>query len=88
MVFPAMGSKKSGLFSPKCDFPEKSPISGYQHRADGLWTAFLLALTPPPVLPDIADFGMMTTPIQTSVSCYTDSFENLEFAAHRKKMKL
>ena len=36
----------------------------------------------PPVLPDNADFGMMTTPIQfSSVSCYTDSFENFEFAA-------
>ena len=41
---------------------------------------------PPPVLPDLADFGTMTTPIQTSsVSCYTDSFENLEFAALLKE---
>ena len=41
---------------------------------------------PPPVLPDIADFSMMTTPIQTSsVSCYTDSFEKLEFAALLKE---
>ena len=41
---------------------------------------------PPPDLPDNSDFGMMKTPIQTSfVSCYTDSFENLEFAAHLKE---
>ena len=42
--------------------------------------------SPPPVLPDVADFGMMRTPIQTSsVSCYTDSFENFEFAALLKE---
>ena len=41
---------------------------------------------PLPVLPDIADFGMMTTPIQiSSVSCYTDNFENLEVAALLKE---
>ena len=79
-MFPAMGGKKSGLYSPKSTV---SPIYGYQHRADGLWTASLLALT---LL--LADFGMITTPIQTSsVSCYSDSFENLEVVALQKKIE-
>ena len=40
----------------------------------------------PPVLPDIADFGMMTALIQNfSVSCYTDSLENFEFSVLFKK---
>ena len=48
-----------------------------------------LSPLPPPVLPDIADFGMTTTPIQTSsVSCYTDSFEKLEFGALLKENEL
>ena len=90
MVFPAMGSKKSGFFAPKstvwtppknlqslaintepmdCELPPSSPSP-----------------FPPIVLPDIADCGTMTTPIHTSsVSCYNDSFENLEFAALLKE---
>ena len=90
MVFPARGSKKSGFFAPKstvwtppknlqslaintkpmdCELPPSSPSP-----------------LPSPVLPDIADFGTMTTPIHTSpVSYYTDSFENLEYAALLKE---
>ena len=36
----------------------------------------------PPILPDITDVGVLRSPVPTStVSCYTDSFADLEFAA-------
>ena len=41
---------------------------------------------PPPILPDITDVGVLTSPVPTStVSCYTDSFADLEFAALSKE---
>ena len=41
---------------------------------------------PPPILPDITDVGVLTSPFPTStVSCYTDSFSDLEFAALLKE---
>ena len=37
---------------------------------------------PPPILPDITDVGVLTSPVPTStVSCHTDSFADLDFAA-------
>ena len=41
---------------------------------------------PPPILPDITEVGVLTSPVPTSiVSCYTDSFVDLEFAALLKE---
>ena len=41
---------------------------------------------PPPILPDITDIGALTSPVPIStVSCYTDSFADLEFAALLRK---
>ena len=41
---------------------------------------------PPPILSDITDVGVLTSPVPTStVSCYTDSFAGLEFAALLKE---
>ena len=41
---------------------------------------------PSPVLPDTVHFGMLTSPVQTlSVSCYIDSFGDLEIAALLKE---
>ena len=41
---------------------------------------------PPPILPDITDVSVLTSPVLTSaVSCYTDSFADLDFAALLKK---
>ena len=86
MVFPAMGSKKSGFFAPKSTVwtPPKilQSLGINTEPMDSELPHYSPSTIPPPVLPDIADFSMMTTPIQTSsVSCYTDSFQNIEFAA-------
>ena len=41
---------------------------------------------PPPILPDIVNFAMPTSPVATfSVSCCTDSFEDLEIATLLKE---
>ena len=41
---------------------------------------------PTPILPDITDVLVLTSPVPTStVSCYTDSFADLEFAALLKE---
>ena len=86
MVFPAMGSKKSAFFAPKSTVltPSKN-LQSLAINTEPMDCELPLSSPsnpPPPVSPDIADFGTMTTPIQTSsVSCYTDSFEKLEFAA-------
>ena len=41
---------------------------------------------PPPILPDISDVGVVTSPVPSStVSCYTDTFADLEFAALLKE---
>ena len=48
----------------------------------------LLSLSPVPllILPDITDVGDLTSPVPTStVSCYTDSFADLDFAALLKE---
>ena len=40
----------------------------------------------PPILPDITDVGVSTSPVPTStVYCYTDSFADVEFAALLKE---
>ena len=37
---------------------------------------------PPPILPDITDVGVLTSPVPTAtISCHSDSFADLEFAA-------
>ena len=42
--------------------------------------------TPPPILPDITNNGVLTSPVPTStVSCYIDSFADWEFAALLKE---
>ena len=44
------------------------------------------SLVPPPILPDLTDVGVLTSPVPTStVSCYTDSSADLEFAALLKE---
>ena len=86
LVIPAMGRKKSGSFAPKSNV--RTPPKNLKSSAintepmDCELPLSSPSALPPPVVPDIADFDMMTTPIQpSSVSCYTDSFKNLEFAA-------
>ena len=90
MVFPALGSKKSSFVAPKSTVwtPPKNLQSLVVNTEPIDCELPLSSPSPilPPNLPDIADIGMMTTPIPTSsVSCYTDSFEKLEFAALMKK---
>ena len=51
------------------------------------WNTFLSpSLVPPPILPHITDVSVLASPVQNStVSCYTDSFADLEFAALLKE---
>ena len=77
MVFPAMGSKKSVFFATKSTV--WTPPKNFQSLAINTEPMHCeLPLSPsspltPLVLPDIADFGMMTAPNQTSPSLATQT---------------
>ena len=84
MVFLAMGSRKPGFFAAKTTV--WTPPKNRQSLAINTepMDCELPPSSPSPLPPP--DFGLMTTPIRTSsVSYYTESFENLEFAALLKE---
>ena len=89
-MFLAMGGKKSSFYAPKSTvwMPPRF-LQSMAINTEPMDRELPLCSPSPfsaPVLPDLADFGTITTPIQTSsVSCYSDSFENLEVVAGEKK---
>ena len=80
-----MGNKRSNFFAPKSTIwsPPK-PLQSLAVNTEPMECNASLSPSPvpPPILPDITDVGVLTSPVPTStVSCYIDSFADSEFAA-------
>ena len=85
MFFPAIGKKKSGFFAPKSTVhtpPKLLQSMAFNTEPLDFFDPLSSSPSLPPVLPDIDDSVMLTTPVPTcSVSCYAGSFAELEFSA-------
>ena len=89
LVFPAMGNERSSFFAPKSTvWSPPKPLQSLVVNTEPMECNAPLSSSPvlPPILPDISDDGVLTSPVPTStVSCYTDSFADLEHAALLKE---
>ena len=84
-VSSAVGSEKSSFSAPASTvWTPPKPLQSLDVNIEPMefdTIPYSTSLVPPSVLPDI-EVGMLTSPVPTSsVSCYTDSFEDQEFAA-------
>ena len=88
-VFPAMGNKRSSFFAPKSTvWSPPKPLQSLAVNTEPMECNAILSPSPvpPPVLPDITDVGVLTSPVLTStISCYTDSLADFEFPALLKE---
>ena len=80
-----MGNKRSSFFAPKSTvWSPPKPLQSLAVNTEPMECNAPLSPSPvpPPIVPDITDVGVLTSPVPTTtVSCYTDSFADLEFAA-------
>ena len=89
LVFPAVGNKRSSFLALKSTvWSPPKPLQSLAVNTEPMECNVPLSPSPlpPPILLDTADVGVLTSPVPTStVSCYTDSFADLEFAAFLKE---
>ena len=84
-----MGKKRSRFSAPKPTvWSRPKPLQSLAVNIEPMERNAPLSpsAVPPPILLDITNVGVLTSPVLTStVSCYTDSFADLEFAALLKE---
>ena len=84
-----MGNKRSRFFAPKSTiWSPLKPVQSLAVNTEPMECNAPPSPSPvlPPILHDITDVGVLTSPVPTStVSCYTDSFADLEFATLLKE---